>query len=204
MTIQLGAITPTLKTGEEPFHEIGKPQGFNLIDFWRWSASDLITNTARGVLAEFIVAKALGIANGVRSDWGAYDLEMPTSGKILKIEVKSKAYLQSWEQDKLVENPLFVVKKSKPLDSDQGKYVGEPIRQSDIYVFALLAEKEKTKLDPLDIGQWNFYVLHSSVLNGRTRSQHSITLKSLEALPEIIKSSYYGLKDAVISASKQT
>jgi hypothetical protein len=30
-----------------------------LLDFWQWSQPDLLSNTARGVMAEFIVAAAL-------------------------------------------------------------------------------------------------------------------------------------------------
>lgn len=37
-------------------------------------------------------------------------------------------------------------------------------------------------MDPLDLDQWVFYVMPTAVLDGRTRSQHSITLKTLEGL----------------------
>jgi hypothetical protein len=41
--------------------------GLTVADFWGWSRSDLLDNTERGVLAELIVAAALGIpADGVR------------------------------------------------------------------------------------------------------------------------------------------
>lgn len=203
MSKELGAITPTLKTGSEPFHQKGQSFGFNLIEFWQWSASDLITNTSRGVLAEFIVAKALGVANGVRYDWGAYDLNFAVGDKTLKIEIKSKAFLQSWEQEKLELNPLFVVKKSQQLDEEKNKYSGAPKRQADIYVLALLAEKDKSKIDPLDLAQWTFFVLPTSVLNSRERSQHSIALNSLKDLPETIEADFTTLKQAIFKASEK-
>ena len=63
------------KTGNEYFSYDGMPAGFLLNDFWRWQSSDLLNNTLRGVLAEYIVAKALGIkTNGPRVDWEPYDL----------------------------------------------------------------------------------------------------------------------------------
>jgi hypothetical protein len=40
------------RSGAEPFHEAGHPASFDVLDFWRWSASDLVTNITRGVLAE--------------------------------------------------------------------------------------------------------------------------------------------------------
>jgi len=56
------------------------------------------------------------------------------------------------------------------------------MRQADVYVFAVLNHKEKHSLDPLDVDQWEFYVVPTSTLDGRQRSQHSITLKSLQKL----------------------
>jgi len=38
---------------------------YTLRDFWAWAYSDLIGNTERGRLAEFIVAMALGITEGI-------------------------------------------------------------------------------------------------------------------------------------------
>ena len=43
------------------------------LDFWRWGTSDLITNTTRGVLVEYIVARALGTCTqGVRGAWRVF------------------------------------------------------------------------------------------------------------------------------------
>jgi hypothetical protein len=62
--------------------------------------------------------------------------------------------------------------------------VPESKRQADVYVFAVLYHQDKATLNPFDLDQWNFYVLSTKVLNERTRSQHSITLKSLQALSD--------------------
>ena len=51
------------------------PVGPTVADFWGWSLSDLLDNTERGVLAEFILAAALGIAvDGLREGWAAWEL----------------------------------------------------------------------------------------------------------------------------------
>lgn len=61
--------------------------------------SDLVSNATRCRLAEYIVARALGISTaGVRDEWAAYDLITPDG---IRIEVKSAAYLQSWRQTAL-------------------------------------------------------------------------------------------------------
>lgn len=63
------------KDGLEPFLYDSKNVGHTLFDFWRWAYSDIISNAYRGVLAEYIVAIALGISEeGIRILWEPYDL----------------------------------------------------------------------------------------------------------------------------------
>ena len=45
-----------------------------VVEFWRWAFSDLRDNTVRGVLAEFLVAAALGRTNTRRKGWDNYDV----------------------------------------------------------------------------------------------------------------------------------
>jgi len=47
------------KSGDEPLHHNGRVLDTRLIDFWRWSASDLVSNATRGIFAEYIVAALL-------------------------------------------------------------------------------------------------------------------------------------------------
>lgn len=184
------------KTGKEPFTCAGKIKQIQLMDFWQWSVSDLISNATRGRLAEFIVASALGIADGVRNEWDAFDLK---TAKGLRIEVKSCGYLQSWYQKKL--SPItFSVRKTRKWDAETGRMESEPGRHADIYIFALLAHKtSKRTLDALDLDQWEFYLVPTQKINERRRSQHSITLKSLHKLcPKPLH--YKELKRAVSDA----
>ena len=44
--------------GNEPFTLHGSDTSIMLQDFWRWAYSDLLNNTHRGVLAEFLVHSA--------------------------------------------------------------------------------------------------------------------------------------------------
>ena len=58
----------------------------------------------------------------------------------------------------------------------------EVLRHADVYVFAIWTVKEKKQeVDPLDVSKWDFYVVPTCFLNERKRSQHSITLTSLQA-----------------------
>ncbi len=64
-------------------------------DFWRWAFSDLRDNTTRGILAEFLVAKAVGDQRTLRIGWDNFDAQAPDG---TTIEVKCSAFLQSWVQ----------------------------------------------------------------------------------------------------------
>lgn len=181
MTNELGPLKASRRTGRERFVNGGAALSFDVGDFWAWSVSDLVSNASRGRLAEYIIARALGIdTSGVRNEWAAYDL-VTASG--IKIEVKSAAYLQAWFQRRL-STITFSIRRSRAWDSETGEMKPEATHQAEVYVFALLAHLEKSSLNPLDVGQWVFFVVPAGALHARTRSQHSITLKSLERLAQ--------------------
>ncbi len=166
-------------TGAESLHVNGQGVPFDVLSFWQWSASDLVSNVTRGTLAEFIIATALGIdINVIRRDWDAYDLTTPEG---LKVEVKSAAYVQSWHQTKL-SNIMWRTPRTRAWDAESNRQDDESRRQADVYVLALLHHQDKSTIDPLNLAQWYFFVLPSLSLDRRTRSQHSITLPSLITL----------------------
>jgi hypothetical protein len=166
------------KTGDEQFRRNGQNIDLTLLDFWRWYASDLVDNTKRGILAEFIVANALGCVNEVCNIGDAYDMEMPTGEKI---EVKSAAYLQSWYQ-KRHSTISFTIGQRRKWDASIGEMDTEIKRQADIYVFCLLKHKDKGSVNPLDLDQWHFYILAASVFNEACPNQEKISLESLRKL----------------------
>ncbi len=172
---------------------------FALPDFWQWAYSDLVSNARRGILAEFIVASALGLGRkDVRIEWGTVDL---VTSKGLKIEVKSAAYVQSWRQQRL-STISFDVAPHRRYNHETGEAEGTATRRADVYVFALLGHQDKVSIDPLDLRQWQFYVLPTSTLDSRERSQHSITLKSLITLrPQAV--TFTQLRQAVKRAAAE-
>ena len=178
MDNNLDAMVVSRKTGEENFRAEGKPLDNKLFGFWQWACSDLFSNTMRGILAEYIVASALGIATNTRRDWDAYDL-VTTDG--VKLEIKSAAYLQTWKQSK-PSVISFDIAPTKGWDASTNEISGEVKRQADIYVFCLLHHKEKPTLDPLDLDQWTFYLLPTSILNAKKTNQKTISLDGLQEL----------------------
>ncbi len=198
MSDELVCTQPTHRIGSESLHADGVSLSPTLLDFWRWSASDLVSNSTRGVLAEFIVAHALRVPlDGVRNEWDAFDLTTPEG---ITVEVKSAAFVQSWSQQRL-SSILFRIPKTRAWDAETNIQATEPRRQAQVYVFALLAHTDRSSIDPLNVSQWRFYVLPTAALDARTRSQHSITLHSLESLagPAI---AYDALREAVHQAAK--
>jgi len=175
----LDKIQASLKTGDEQllFNEVSI--GISLIDFWRWNVSDILSNATRGILAEFIVATATNIdIKKPREEWGSFDLETNDG---IKIEVKSGAYVQSWFQREL-SKISFSTKATLKWNSLTNESTKIPSRIADVYVFCLLHHDNKQTVDPLNLNHWEFYVLATKQLNDYTRSQHSITLKSLQKL----------------------
>lgn len=199
MSDGLEAISTTRKECAERFRDGDHELGFDLADFWGWAFSDLVQNTVRGVVAEYIVARALGIpTSGVRDAWDVVDLRTADG---LTIQVKSSAYLQSWRQ-RAESKPTFLVGATRPWDAKTGIMDTLPVRSSDVYVFALLVHRDKTTINPMDVSQWRFFVLPTSVLNERRRSQHSITIQSLRKLADEVQ--FDGLAQAVRSAARST
>ncbi len=193
----LPPIKATRKNGSDPIHDAGRPLGFDLNDFWRWASSDLVSNVTRGVVAEYLVAKAVGLnPDAVRVEWDAYDLTSPEG---IKIEVKSAAYIQSWHQPDY-SRISFRVPKTLGWDAETNVEAEEAKRHAEVYVLCLLKNRDQESLDPLDVSQWDFYVLPTSVLNERKRSQHSITLPSLEKLCDAV--SYGRLQEAILGCAQ--
>ena len=195
----LKEIEITKHSGEEKFRDGSNNLDFNLLSFWQWSSSDVVSNYTRGILAEYMVGKALGCIkdDDVRDEGRAYDLDTQAG---VRIEVKSAAYVQSWQQSRL-SKISFNVPKTFGWDRETNKFDTEKKRQADVYVFALLFHKDKKTVNPLDISQWEFFVLPTIVLDERERSQHSITLPSLKKLTDSV--SFFELRQAVDKAKDE-
>jgi len=193
MTDTFGEITVTRKTGKEKFMLKGKALEINLLSFWQWSSSDLISNALRGMLAEYIVASAVTSTTSIRKQWEPYDILSPEG---IKIEVKSSAYLQSWAQPHH-STIQFGIAETKCLDPLTNAYTGNKRRHSDIYVFCVLANKDQNTLDPLDLDQWDFYLLKTEVLNRCLSNQKNIGLSSLLKLNPV-KSDYKNLYQEIL------
>lgn len=170
----LPVIEVKRKTGNEKFENIDKD--IKLSDFWSWAYSDLMGNTERGKLAEYIVATAINRENIVNDSFSKFDL---ITKENIRIEVKTSAYLQSWGQ-KDYSNIIFNIPKTYGWNSIDNTYDKEKKRQSDVYVFCVLNHKEQDTVNPLNINQWEFYVLKTDIINEKCNESKTISLKRLK------------------------
>lgn len=176
----LPSVETIKKQGTESFLFDNEETNFNVLDFWQWSASDLLTNRQRGILAEFIVASSLNLLKSPREEWDSYDL-VTLSG--LKIEIKSASYIQSWEQEDYSKINFSI---QPTVKWEKNKRTVKKVRQSDIYIFCLLKTKDTNLINPIDLSQWEFYIIETSILNEKLKEQKSITLGSLKKLKPYI------------------
>ncbi|MCY3825965.1 MAG: hypothetical protein OXG10_01070 [Candidatus Dadabacteria bacterium] len=172
----LSRLEARLLDGQEPFHGPGVTQPLLLIDYWRWQGSALLDNTSRGILAEFLVASALGLHRKPRREWDESDIRMASG---TTIEVKSSAYVQSWEQCKpsVIE---FGIAPHRSWNAETGEYREGFKRWANVYVFCVFTGKEP--LEPLDTSKWDFYVLPTEVLDREVPEQKNIRLNPLKKL----------------------
>ena len=176
-----------MKAGNEPFRVRDKTVGFTIFDYWRWAHSDLLDNAARGVLAEFLVVRALNYTLALnytyepRHEWDATDVRTESG---LKVEVKSAAYAQTWAQNAPSKISFDIAPRSREWNAKTDEYetYEPPKRIADVYVFCLLGQPDDPCPDPMDLDQWEFYVLAKETLDQERRSQKTIALNPLKSL----------------------
>lgn len=185
----LDSIPTIRKDGKEKFLKGGDS---TLLDYWAWGHSDVMGNAERGILAEYIVSMALDVHKSTRTEWDSYDV---LSKDGIKIEVKSSGYLQTWVQ-KTYSALNFGINPTQAWNKDDNTYEQVKRRQADIYVFCVHNHKEQETANPLDLDQWNFYVLSTKMLDKKVPNQKSINLAGILKL-DAIKTDYSGLNQTI-------
>lgn len=140
--------------------------------------SDTMANTVRSMLAEFLVAKAMGAWDQPRVEWDSCDLRIPEGG----VEVKASAYLQAWDQ-RAPSQIVFGGLRARTWSPRDG-YSSEPTYNADVYVFALLTAMDHAGYDALDTAGWLFWVAPVAPLAERGASSVSLlTLRAISGEP---------------------
>ncbi len=156
----------------------GEFVGLSVNDLWSFEFSNL--TELQGYVAEFLVAKALGKElpdNCV--GWTDYDILY--RGK--RIEVKATAYYQAWKQSgEICKQRTFSIRQKE---------------KNDLYVFCLLLGENVTEANPLQLENWEFFIVPTIDIIDRCGSNKTISLERVRSLGH--KTSYIGIKGAVDS-----
>ena len=196
MTLEQGLLR-----GDEHFEFDGMPQPEMVKDFWAWAMSRLIMDGPRGDLAEFIVRIALNEdIQTPKRGWGECDIVCHDG---LRVEVKCSSLLQEWERD-TPSNPVFSIAKTLNCDIAEVdgtyRYVGRdgspPKRRSDLYVFCLFTNTNRSTADPRRLEQWTFYILSTDSINKKFGDRRSINIPALEKAGAT-RCDFYGIQPAV-------
>jgi len=134
-------------------------------------------NVVRGVLAEFLVARAVGDRTSARHAWSDWDVTVPNGPKI---EVKSGGYLNSWTMRRLSRiefNGLW----GRRWDEATLKRDTAPTVIADVFVFAVHTCVMPASYNPRDLRQWEFYVVSSDIIKARTAPKRRISLKFVQS-----------------------
>ncbi len=174
-------------TGRE---KISGFQNTTVLDFWAWAYSDILSNRNRSIFAEFLVATALGEIDNPRVEWDAVDLRY--RGK--KIEVKSAAYVQSWQQNKL-SAIRFDIGKKLGWFAETNSFGTIAERNADCYVFCLFTEQNREQADVLNIEKWTFFITQTQQLEERFNNQKSVSLNYLKAI--CLEANFQELKQTI-------
>lgn len=162
---------------------------FGMLEFWQTKFSDVYN--IQEYMAEFLVERALGINKSHNTEsWTLFDILYND----YRIEIKQTGYYHPWNKDgKISQVRRFGITKaySKKGKSDDVLYE----RQNDIYVFCLNKGETKETSNPLNVNNWEFYVISTKIINEKCNNYKSIGLEKVRKLTKAI--SYDKLKETI-------
>ncbi len=127
----------------------------------------IITNNIRPHYVERMIVRALGDGwTLVSADWSGWDIESATG---VRVEVKQSAVRQTWTdrpgRDGKPTVAIFDIRPRTGYWSEGGsKWVEQPGRIADIFVFAWHPVLDPAIADHRDPQQWRFYVVLEAAL----------------------------------------
>lgn len=168
-------------------------------EFWRWAMSDLLGNRNRGILAEYLVGKALGeeALSQPRLEWDCYDLVY----RATRIEVKSSAYIQTWHTDPTKRSkPSYSVPPHECWDARTSANDLTRKRHAHLYIFCIFPlNSDDNGRDVLAVDAWGFYITTTANLEQHISPQtKSVSITAVHKIcgPSV---TYANLKAAIDS-----
>ena len=82
---------------------------------------------------------------------------------------------------------MFDISKKKGIDAKKEDSLTFKNREADLYIFNFHKEKVVKKADVLEIDQWDFYIVLTSVLDEHYPNKNKIGLRSLSKIATKVK-----------------
>ena len=146
-------------------------------DYWQWTYSDLLIESNRTTLGLFIIAHALELTKMPRINWGIVDLRY----KRKKVSIDISSRIHGWKQSKS-NRILFDITIKKGIHAKNEHSLTFKNREADLYIFGLHKEKELKKADFLNLEQWDFYVVSTSILDEKFPTKNKIGIRLLNSI----------------------
>ena len=157
-------------------------------DFLMWAFADPCNDALKGIFAEWLVLRLLGLKSDRRISWANSDIITPSGNRI---EVKSSSYWQDWklyrEDGSEADYSRFIIQPDNKVRFSgliSGDATGDEIREkgykSSLYVFCFQRETDPRQWDALDLGQWEFYL--TTIEQMEAHAARSISLKRLKEI----------------------
>ncbi|MGZ4865298.1 MAG: hypothetical protein ACXV5H_12060 [Halobacteriota archaeon] len=150
-----------------------------VLDYWQWAHSDLLSNLERAIFGEYLVGLALDVTAGTtRKEWNKIDLTYQEKF----IEVKTTGLLQRWEKAKNPSNRFDIAKKY-PYEwgLPDADYSGGKIRAAHVYVFCVFDPQDDGG-EITDVNQWHFFVFPRTLIESLWGNQDSVSLNVVKQI----------------------
>lgn len=111
-----------------------------------------------------------------------------------RVEVKETSYFHSWQTDeeKKCHQKRFGITKAYSEYMDNTSEFG---RQNDLYVFCLVTGETRADSNSLQLENWEFYVVPTSIVNEQCEDGKTVSLSRVQKMAD--KVDYAHLKEKV-------
>ncbi len=168
----------------------GQELDFGILDFWKYKYSNVWN--IQEYIAEFLIEKALGLEESQNTEyWTLYDINYRNK----RIEIKETSYYHPWNENGKISNQRvfgITMANSNYEDSEnENKFE----RQNDVYVFCLNTGKTREEANPLDLNNWEFYIVPTITINELCGKNKTISLNKVKNIAEQVN--YFEIKSYI-------
>lgn len=174
----------------EKFKLNDKELDYGILDFWKYKYSNIWN--MQEYIAEFIVEKALGMEKSHNTDsWTLFDIMYRNT----RIEIKETSYYHPWNENGKISNQrtFGITMANSKYENEEQENKFE--RQNDIYVFCLNTGETREESDPMNLNNWEFYIIPTKVINERCGNNKTISLNRIRKLTQ--KINYEEIKNQI-------